>query len=568
MATDSLQIFGTSYTGVTGIKATDSSNGTKTYIRPQGTKSITANGTGIDVTEYASVDVAVSGGGSPTLQAKTNINPTTSSQTITADNGYDGLSSVQINAMPTGIAAITAIKGTVSNHSVQITPNANVTQAGYFTSDNYSGTAITVAASELVSGTKSITANGIGIDVTNYASVDVSITGPTQYYSAYLTTSNFCTLTYDNTTYNSLGDNFVFEAGDTVTVRLTARTACYIYQDNVLKASNTQGGVAETDLTLPASNVTIAVTQVNSTTNRVDVNSTSATSVTLSANGTYAVAGYNSAVVNVSSGSPNLQAKTNISPTTSSQTITADSGYDGLSSVQINAMPSGSASGPSTVSSTSATVSTGTNTLTLTKTVSITPTVSAGYVSAGTATNATVTLTGSVTTKAAATITPGTTNQTIASGTYLTGTQTISGDANLVAGNIKSGTTIFGITGSYTGSGDSSKNIQYKMGRYEVSATSYTATSLSITVSKAGSYKCYWVMDRNTTSGTTGSQLYKNNSAVGSAHTSWTYNNNNRNGMNCEETLTLAVDDVLVVRARSRSTSYICGVSNLIIVEQ
>ena len=41
-------------------------------------------------------------------------------------------------------------------------------------------------------------------------------------------------------------------------------------------------------------------------------------------------------------GSPNLQAKTGISPTTSSQTITADSGYDGLSSVQINAMPSGS----------------------------------------------------------------------------------------------------------------------------------------------------------------------------------------------------------------------------------
>ena len=36
-------------------------------------------------------------------------------------------------------------------------------------------------------------------------------------------------------------------------------------------------------------------------------------------------------------GSPNLQAKTGISPTTSSQTITADSGYDGLSSVQINA---------------------------------------------------------------------------------------------------------------------------------------------------------------------------------------------------------------------------------------
>lgn len=61
MATDTLEIFGTEYTGVTGIKATDDNNQTKTYIRPQGTKSITANGSGIDVVNYASVDVNVSG---------------------------------------------------------------------------------------------------------------------------------------------------------------------------------------------------------------------------------------------------------------------------------------------------------------------------------------------------------------------------------------------------------------------------------------------------------------------------------------------------------------------------
>lgn len=64
MATDTLEIFGTEFTNVTGIKATDDQSGTKVYIRPQGTKSITQNGTGIDVTEYASVDVSVSGSGS------------------------------------------------------------------------------------------------------------------------------------------------------------------------------------------------------------------------------------------------------------------------------------------------------------------------------------------------------------------------------------------------------------------------------------------------------------------------------------------------------------------------
>lgn len=56
------------------------------------------------------------------------------------------------------------------------------------------------------------------------------------------------------------------------------------------------------------------------------------------------------------------------------------------------------------------------------------------------------------TAKAAATYTPGTTDQTIASGQYLTGAQTISGDSNLIAGNIKNGVSIFGVTGNYEGS--------------------------------------------------------------------------------------------------------------------
>ena len=59
--------------------------------------------------------------------------------------------------------------------------------------------------------------------------------------------------------------------------------------------------------------------------------------------------------------------------------------------------------------------------------------------------------TGTMATKSAATYTPSTSNQTISSGYYLTGTQTIKGDSNLVASNIKSGVSIFGVNGKFTG---------------------------------------------------------------------------------------------------------------------
>ena len=132
----------------------------------------------------------------------------------------------------------------------------------------------------------------------------------------------------------------------------------------------------------------------------------------------------------------------------SGATVTVPAGY--YSAQATKSIDSGSATAPATITGTTASLSTGTNTLTLSKTVSVTPTVTAGYVASGTAGNSSVSLTASVTTQGAQTITPGTSNQTIASGTYLTGAQTISGDANLVAANIKSGVSIFGVDGALT----------------------------------------------------------------------------------------------------------------------
>lgn len=88
---DTLEIFGVEYTNVAGIIATNNNDTDLTYIRPQGTKSITANGTGIDVAEYASVNVSVPSG-TPSLQTKTKTyTPTESQQTeaVTADSGYE-----------------------------------------------------------------------------------------------------------------------------------------------------------------------------------------------------------------------------------------------------------------------------------------------------------------------------------------------------------------------------------------------------------------------------------------------------------------------------------------------
>jgi len=146
-----------------------------------------------------------------------------------------------------------------------------------------------------------------------------------------------------------------------------------------------------------------------------------------------------------------LQSKT-VSPSESAQTVKADNGYDGLSQVTVNA-------------------------------------VSRTYVGSG------------VTKKSAATYTPSTSNQTIAASQYLSGAQTIKGDANLVAGNIKSGVSIFGVTGTYAGGGSSGGS-----GNNNVEAYAITDTNPSVSFRRTDGAIKIWGYGTMTSSGGCGQQ--------------------------------------------------------------
>lgn len=138
-------------------------------------------------------------------------------------------------------------------------------------------------------------------------------------------------------------------------------------------------------------------------------------------------------------------------------------------------------------------------------------------------------------------------------------------DTTATASDVASGKyfyTAAGVRTAGTASGGGGMNKQaYFMDDY-VMATSYTATDVTLTVAVSGTYRISWCGARSAFSGTSGSQLYINGSAYGSAFTTF-----ERNYWQHPELTGVSLDagDVLVIRARSRSTSYYMTVGNLII---
>lgn len=121
--------------------------------------------------------------------------------------------------------------------------------------------------------------------------------------------------------------------------------------------------------------------------------------------------------------------KKSVTPTEKKQIVTAESGFDGLSSVTVNA-------------------------------------ISSDYIGSA------------VEKKSSATYTPTTVAQTIAADQYLTGTQTIEGDSNLVSGNIKEGVSIFGVKGTMAVSSSSGEidtsYVDQAISNHDISSTAHS----------------------------------------------------------------------------------------------
>jgi len=391
-------------------------------------------------------------------QAKTSINPSTSSQTITPDSGYTGLSSVQINAMPSGTITNNTTGGSSTgtiNRGKQIKIGAGYYALdAYYTAQSNSGT---VAVSQ--SGTSSCD---------GYANVTVPSATPA-FDGGDLTGAS--TATGTNVTLAASGNT-----GIEVQTNYSVNRAAVLYNGAVnawvTKADNatalTSGSKADAGSKYYVTALTIPANKTFPVTNSGTANITSTGAANVTANG----------------GAVSVNAKeTSGGSMSSSKTIVSNGGVWITNNVNASGtyygrtvVGSGSATTPSTTITSTPSISvssSGLITASNNKTQNVTPTINSGYVSSGTA--GTITVSGSntsqLTTQAAQTITPTTTNQTIASGKYLTGTQTILGSANLIPSNIKQGVTIFGVTGTHQG-----------VGRYQtITGVNPTTSSQTIT---------------------------------------------------------------------------------------
>ena len=450
--------------------------------------------------------------GGISLQSKT-VSPSESSQTVTADSGYDGLSQVTVNEVSytnlyvwekysiSNVITETEVTDEIIMYKATIGTNQNWTYVKY--SDS-----ISVENNNFVLMEPTTTFSDPNELQATYGKYIYS-DNQKKYYRIpsdatfkshsglnnldwYVDKAYKLSIVGSEYTKNDFIENVTSKNSDKYPTNGIKDGYWYVY---VGILSDTKiGGIDTSDATATASDIAINKTAY--------VNGNKIT-------GTHSCS---------SGSSPTLQSKS-VSPSESSQTVKPDSGYDGLSQVTVSAISNTYVgSGVTKKSAATYTPTTSDQTIASGQYLNGAQTikgdsnlvasniksgvsifgVSGSYTasSSGTDTSdATATasdilsgktayvkgskITGTITSQAAQTITPGTSDKTIASGKYLSGTQTIKGDANLVASNIKSGVSIFGVAGSYTGSGGSGSSTN--------NCEAYHITSTSATINFQGS---------------------------------------------------------------------------------
>lgn len=158
------------------IPANTAVGAVSTVTRAKTTTSTAANTTDAELTVTASNNQGTGYVTGSNETASDTITLSVNGATVTATSGNDSTKKVSKSVASGTAGTPKATKGTVSNHSIAVTPSVTNT-TGYITGGTKSGTAVTVAASELVSGNKALSSSAsdqTNIDVTNYKTVSIS----------------------------------------------------------------------------------------------------------------------------------------------------------------------------------------------------------------------------------------------------------------------------------------------------------------------------------------------------------------------------------------------------------
>ena len=505
-----------------------------------------------------------------------------SGATVSVPSGY--YASNASKAVSSGTEGTpTATKGTVTNHSVSITPSVTNT-AGYISGGTHSGTAVSVSASELVSGNLAITENGSDIDVANYSTVSVNVSGgsstvavgtKTATLSASASSIQFTGLSGNPTSFvvTSSADQ---STGGTKAVAVAWDGTSFHGMDVTTQAE------ADTGFSKTYSSGTLTIT---------------ATTATFEANEyklVYTYGGSSSDIhtddVQVGSGATSitftgLSGRPIYFSCVFKSSFSTSSGYQRVIDVVNDGTNTyGHAFDSSAKAQTSWTSSYSGGSLTITSS----GTNNGGYfhqpgyyqltyaVDDSAPQYETVSKTYRASTSAQ--------SETIQPSSGYDAIEQVSisipavSQTNLSADNIKQGTTItisngstnlWSVTGTYTGGGGGgeSKNTQVVQGTTRTTSSTLTAIGAEMTVSKTGTYDVYWSGVRTTTSGsyTYGTQLYIDGTAYGTQNTTWSNHVQNNHLTNVSLT---ANQKIRVYGRNSRGSSYYIYAPTLVIVEK